>query len=76
MLTNKEKRNIEHEMIRIIYNYNKGINTRSLISLAYKNLHSSIPNANRHHFSGMIAWLLKAYNFHLIIRTPGYSVIQ
>lgn len=74
MLSYIEKRKLENELISIIRR-SGGINTRDLISQALNNLRASIPRVNRHHAAGMIAWLMVAYNFSLVIRTPGFSII-
>lgn len=74
-LTYNEKRSIENDMVNVINRNPKGINTRTLISQVLNNVSTSVPNANRHHVSGMIAWVIDAYNFSFIVRTPGYSVI-
>lgn len=74
-LTNREKRNIENALVRIINQHPNGINTRTLISDVMNLIKPSIPNANRHHVSGMLAWVWKNYNYTFLIRTPGYSVI-
>ena len=74
-LTYNEKRNIENDMVNVINRYPKGINTRTLISQDLNNVSASVPNANRHHVSGMIAWVIDAHNFSFIVRTLGYSVI-
>lgn len=74
-LTFSEKRAIEKDMVNRINQNSKGIDTRSLISQVIIAVAPSIPNANRHHVSGMIAWVMDFYNFSLLIRTPGYSVI-
>lgn len=74
-LTKKEKRAIENNMVIRINQNPKGIDTRTLISQVISDVASSIPNANRHHVSGMIAWVMLSYNFSFLIRTPGYSVI-
>lgn len=76
MLTNNEKRQIENDMVQFIKNNPNGINTRTLISQVFNSVAGSIPKVNRHHIAGMIAWVMKCYNFTLIIRTPGYSVIS
>ena len=75
MLTNSQKRHLEQEMLRIISQNVGGINTRTLISQTLNNISAIIPNVNRYHAAGMIAWLITAYNRTLITRTPGYSVI-
>lgn len=77
-LTYNQKRIIELEIVNVINQKPNGINTRKLISQVLNNVSASIPNANRHHISGMIAWVLKVnnYNFSFLIRTPGYSVIH
>lgn len=74
-LTVKEKRRIESELVQMINRYPNGINTRTLISDVMTLISPSIPNANRHHVSGMLSWVWKNYNYTFIIRTPGYSVI-
>ena len=74
-LTDNEKLQIETNMKSIIRANPSGINTRTLITNVYTNVSSRIPNANRHHIAGMIAWVLASTNSNLTIRTPGYSVI-
>lgn len=74
-LTNTEKRVIENDMVIRINQNPKGIDTRKLISQVISDVAPSIPNANRHHVSGMIAWVMDSYNFSFLIRKPGYSVI-
>lgn len=74
-LTYNEKRQIETAMISIIKANTSGINTRALITSVHANVSSKIPNANRHHISGMIAWVIASTNSYLTIRTPGHSVI-
>ena len=74
-LTYNEKRQIETTMINIIKANPLGINTLTLISDVSTNISLSIPNANRHHIAGMIAWVVASTTCQLIIRTPGYSVI-
>lgn len=76
MLTYNEKRIIEIEMVNVINQNPNGINTRNLISQVLNSVSAFIPNVNRHHISGMIAWVIKTYNFSFLIRTPGYSVIS
>lgn len=75
MLTYTEKRTIENEMIRIINQNPSGVNTRTLISLVLYNLRTLVPNANRYHVAGMIAWIINAHSHSLIVRTPGFSII-
>lgn len=75
MLSYLDKRRIENEMVRIINQNPSGIDTRVLIGQVLYNLRTLVPRANRYHAAGMIAWVLNAYNYSLIIRTPGYSVI-
>ncbi len=75
MLTYLEKRMIETVMASIISQNCNGINTRTLISQTLQSISTAIPLANAYHVSGMLAWLLQAYNFKLIIRKKGYSVI-
>lgn len=75
MLTYAQKRLIEVTMINIIRANPTGINTRLLINKVYTNVSSTIPNVNRHHIAGMIAWVVASTNSYLKIRTPGYSVI-
>lgn len=74
-LTYNEKRQIETAMISIIRANPSGINTRTLISDVYTNINPIIPNANRHHIAGMIAWVVASTAHQLIVRTSGYSVI-
>lgn len=74
-LTYNEKRQIETAMISIIRANPSGINTRALITNVHANVSSRIPNANRHHIAGMIAWVVASTNGYFKIRTPGYSVI-
>lgn len=74
-LTNTEKRIIENDMVNRINLNPNGIDTRTLISDVIRTVSPSIPNVNRHHVSGMIAWIMNYYSFSFIIRTPGYSVI-
>lgn len=74
-LTYNEKRQIETTMINIIRANPLGINTRILISDVYKKINPIIPNINRHHIAGMIAWVVASTAYKLIVRTPGYSVI-
>lgn len=76
MLSYMDKRYIRIIMIGIIQaNKTNGINTRTLITQVLNNVSASIPAANRHHISGMIAWVLASTSHQLIVRTPGYSVI-
>lgn len=70
-----QKRNIEAVMVGIIRVNPSGINTRQLISAVYTSISNVVPNANRHHIAGMIAWIISSTSHHLTIRTPGYSVI-
>ncbi|MGL5973054.1 MAG: hypothetical protein ACRCZK_05035 [Oscillospiraceae bacterium] len=74
-LTNAEKRIIENDMVMRINRNPNGINTRTLISQVLNNVALSIPNANRHHVSGMLSWVFSSYNFSFLTRTPGYSII-
>lgn len=74
-LTYNEKRIIETDMINEILANPAGIDTRILISNVYTNVSSRVPNANRHHIAGMIAWVVASTNSYLKVRTPGYSVI-
>jgi len=74
-LTYNEKRQIEATMISIIQANPSGINTRILITNVHTNVSSRIPNANRHHIAGMIAWVVASTSSYLTIRTPGYSFI-
>lgn len=75
MLTYAQKRIIKATMLNIIRANPTGINTRTLITRVRTNVSSIIPNVNRHHIAGMIAWVIALTNSYLIIRTPGYSVI-
>ncbi|NMA49165.1 MAG: hypothetical protein GX947_05270 [Tissierellia bacterium] len=74
-LTNSEKRTIEEVMKEVIKRNPKGIDTRTLITDVHSVIRTSIPNANRYHISGMIAWIVASTDSKLIVRTPGYSVI-
>lgn len=74
-LTNAERRTVENETIREIVRHKKGIDTRNLITRVVNKLHASIPNLNRHHVAGMLAWILDSTTHDLIVRTPGHSVI-
>lgn len=74
-LTNTEKRIIENDMVNRINLNPNGIDTRTLISDVIRTVSLSIPNVNRYHVSGMIAWVMNYYSFSFIIRTLGYSVI-
>lgn len=74
-LTRNEKRVVENELVTVINQHPNGIDTRVLISTVMTTIASSIPNANRHHVSGMLSWVWKNYNYKFLVRTPGYSVI-
>lgn len=74
-LTYLEKRTIETIMLGIIKSNPVGINTRQLISIAHANVANIVPNANRHHISGMLAWIVDSTNHHFVIRTPGHSIL-
>ena len=74
-LTRKEKRIVENELVTVINQHPNGIDTRVLISTLMTTIASLIPNANRHHVSGMLSWVWKKYNYKFLVRTPGYSVI-
>ena len=75
-LTYNEKRSIENDMVNVINRNPKGINTRTLISQVLNNVSASVPNANRHHVSGMIAWVIDAvitsYSIHY---TKLYDIV-
>jgi len=74
-LTNIEKRRIENELVTGINQNPNGIDTRTLMDNVENAISLAIPNANRHHISGMLSWVWKKYNYTFLIRTPGYSVI-
>lgn len=74
-LTYLEKKTIETIMLEIIQSNPAGINTRQLISITHANIANIVPNANRHHISGMIAWIVDSTNHHFIIRTTGHSIL-
>lgn len=74
-LTKNEKRIIENELVTEINRNPNGINTRLLISNVMSAIAVKIPNANRHHVSGMLSWVWKNYNYTFLVRTPGYSII-
>lgn len=75
MLTVNEKRIIENELVVTVNQNPNGINTRVLIDKVINAVSKAIPNANRHHVSGMLSWVWKNYNYTFLVRTPGYSVI-
>ena len=74
-LTNVERRTVEKETILEIANHKHGIDTRNLITRVVNKLCARIPNLNRHHVAGILAWILDSTTHELIIRTPGHSVI-
>lgn len=74
-LTKTEKRTIENELVITINQYPNGIDTRVLIDKVMNSIANAIPNANRHHVAGMLAWVWSNYNFTFLVRTSGYSVI-
>lgn len=55
MLTNNEKRIIENMMESLVLASPSGINTRTLMQVVYRILHSRIPNMNMHHIAGMLS---------------------
>lgn len=71
LLTNAQKRMIEYEILKIMSNYPQGHDTRQLITAVIRNL-SYIPFLNRHHVAGMLAWILRRYQYKLLRRYPGY----
>lgn len=75
MLTNNERRMIEYEWVKVVHSNPNGINTRIGMAQVLNSVSKRIPKANRHHVSGMIAWIMKKYGFKLIVRSPGYSII-
>ena len=75
MLSGREKRIIENEIIMIINSNPNGINTRVLIATVMRAISNTVPNANRHHVAGMLSWVWKNNGFNFLVRTPGYSVI-
>ncbi len=75
MLSYKDKRKVEREICSIIKVNSIGINTRTLISRVINNLATTIPNLNKHHVAGMLAWVLKNNSCHFMVRSPGYSII-
>lgn len=74
-LTKTEKRTIENEIVLTINQNPNGIDTRVLIDKVMNAISKAIPNANRHHVAGMLAWVWSNYNYTFLVRTPGYSVI-
>lgn len=74
-LTRWEKRRIEGELVAEISRNPGGIDTRILISNVMKAISAVIPNANRHHVSGMLSWVWKKYQYTFLVRSPGYSII-
>lgn len=75
MLTNFEKRTLERTLEYYILANPNGINTRTLNQIVFNRLHSSIPNLNMYHVSGMLSWVHKFYGHKFLVRTRGYSVI-
>lgn len=75
MLSRREKRIIESELIVTINANPSGINTRVLIATVMRSISNTVPNANCHHLSGMLSWIGRNNGFNFLIRTPGYSVI-
>lgn len=75
MLSFIDKRKLESEILRIIRVNSIGINTRTLISRVINNLATTIPNLNKHHVAGMLAWVLKNNSCYFMVRSPGYSII-
>lgn len=75
MLTAKEKRVIEYELVATINQNPNGINTRVLIDRVMSAVSKVIPNANRHHVAGMLSWVWKNNNCTFLVHTPGYSVV-
>lgn len=75
MLNRNQRRLIFLEINRIINHNPNGINTRDLITQVILNLRVGIPNLNRYHVSGMLAWILKCTSHKLLVRKPGYSII-
>lgn len=74
-LSKTEKRVVEQELVNEINLNPKGINTRTLISNVLNTVSVAIPNANRHHVSGMLSWVWKKYNYTFLARKRGYSII-
>ena len=68
------KRRVEREIVNTMKKYPRGRDTRKLISEVLGNLQKSYPSLNRHHVAGMLAWILKKYNFSLTTRYPGFMV--
>lgn len=68
------KRRVEREIVNTMKKYPRGRDTRKLISEVLGNLQKSYPSLNRHHVAGMLAWILKQYNFSLTTRYPGFMV--
>jgi len=69
---NYVRRRVEQEIISTMNKYPGGRDTRELISEVLKNLQKSYQTLNRHHIAGMLAWILKKYNFSLTIQYPGF----
>lgn len=74
MQPNHIKRRIEQNIVDTMKNYPNGRDTRKLISEVLGNLQKVYPSLNRHHVAGMLAWILKKYNFSLTMRYPGFMV--
>ena len=75
MLTYNQRRLIEAIMLSIIQANPNGIDTRELISRVHTQVTSRIPNANRHHISGILSWIIKSTHHRLLVRKPGGSSI-
>lgn len=74
MQPNHVKRRVEREILYTMKKYPSGRDTRKLISEVLGNLQKIYPSLNRHHVAGMLAWILKKYDFSLTIRNPGFMV--
>lgn len=74
MQPNHVRRRLEQEIVATMKKYPNGRDTRKLISEVLVNLQKIYPSLNRHHVAGMLAWILKKYDFSLTTRYPGYMV--
>ena len=75
MLNYNQRRLIEAVMLSIIQANPSGIDTRELISRVHTQITYTIPNANRHHISGILSWIVRSTQHRLLVSKPGGSSI-
>lgn len=75
MLKFEEKRKLEIITHNQILAYPMGINTRVLADNVYQIAKKTIPQINKYHIYGMLAWVYKTYGHCFLVKTPGYSII-